>query len=217
MKALWLIGIVVVGGVGSAQAQEHPHHMAAPATGPAVATGNIPPASAQIAGAVLAAPPELRAGAQVMGYSPEGKFVELRKGTNEMICLADDPKEEPRWHVACYHQSLEPFMARGRELAAQGIDGWAKDSIRNADIVAGRIKMPPVGGLYTLTAADSRCFDPAKGTICEQAEPLHSVYVPFATPQSTGLLDHPTDRHTPWLMNAGSPKAHIMFGMHQHH
>ena len=30
-----------------------------------------------------------------------------------MICLADDPNESPRWHVACYHKALEPFMARG--------------------------------------------------------------------------------------------------------
>ena len=176
----------------------------------------IPAAAEQIAGAVMAAPEEFRAGAKVLGYAPNGKFVELRKGTNEMICLADDPNESPRWHVACYHKSLEPFMARGRELVAQGVTGWPRDSVRNADIVSGRIKMPPVGGLYTVTA-EVGCFDPAKGTLCHGAEPLHSVYVPFATPESTGLLDHPTDNHTPWLMSAGTPKAHIMFGKHEHH
>jgi len=176
----------------------------------------IPPAAEQVAGAVMAAPEEFRAGARVLGYTPDGKFVELRKGTNDMICLADDPTESPRWHVACYHKSLEPFMARGRELVTQGVTGWPRDSVRNADIVAGRIKMPPVGGLYTVTA-EVGCFDPAKGTLCRGAEPLHSVYVPFATPESTGLLDHPTDNHTPWLMSAGTPKAHIMFGKHEHH
>ena len=36
-----------------------------------------------------------------------------------MACLANSPGVD-RWHVACYHRSLEPFMARGHELRAAG-------------------------------------------------------------------------------------------------
>jgi hypothetical protein len=215
-KPYWLAGVIALSLPAAVAAQDHDHGGGEPAHAAHAVTPKILPPARQIAEAVMAAPEEFRAGAQVLGYSPAGKLVELRKGTNAMICLADDPAEEPRWHVACYHSSLEAFMARGRELTAQGVSGAPRDSIRNADIVAGRIKMPPVGGLYTVTA-EAGCFDAATGTLCKSAEPLHSVYVPFATPASTGLLDHPTDNHTPWLMNAGSPKAHIMFGKHQHH
>jgi hypothetical protein len=42
----------------------------------------------QIASAVLAAPEERRAEAAVLGYDAQGKLVTLRKGTNDLICLA---------------------------------------------------------------------------------------------------------------------------------
>lgn len=175
----------------------------------------VPSATDQISAAVLAAPPELRDDATVLGYLPDGKFATLRKAGGEMICLADDPKEAARFHVACYHRSLEPFMARGRELTTKGVTGWTRDSVRNAEIVSGKIKMPAAGGLYTVTARGG-CYDPAAKTLCERTNPVHSVYVPFATTASTGLLDHPTDEHTPFLMSPGTARAHIMFGTHQH-
>ncbi|MGA2600273.1 MAG: hypothetical protein ABSH09_25180 [Bryobacteraceae bacterium] len=78
----------------------------------------IPPAQVQIAGAVLAAPVDLRDGAAVMGYNADGKLVQIREGKNELICLATDPAK-PAFNVACYHKDLEPFMARGRELLAE--------------------------------------------------------------------------------------------------
>src|SRR5439155_14589762 len=79
---------------------------------------DVPPVEVQIAGAVLAAPAELRDGAAVIGYNPQGAQVKIREGKNEMICLASDPAKTA-FNVACYHRDLEPFMARGRELLAQ--------------------------------------------------------------------------------------------------
>ena len=76
-----------------------------------------PPPAAQIAGAVLAAPEDKRAGAKVLGWDGGAKMVTLREGTNELICLADNPKIDG-FNVACYHKDLDPFMARGRELTA---------------------------------------------------------------------------------------------------
>ena len=82
----------------------------------------IPPPAAQIAAAVQAAPEDRRDGAEVLGYDTAGALTVLRKGSNELICLADKPGDE-KWSVACYHRSLEPFMKRGRELPAQGVKG----------------------------------------------------------------------------------------------
>jgi hypothetical protein len=62
--------------------------------------------------------------------------------------------------------------------------------------------------LYSLTGpVDS--LDPATGEVTG-ARRLFVLYVPFATGESTGL---PTTGRVgePWLMDAGTAKAHIMF------
>jgi hypothetical protein len=79
----------------------------------------IPSSSVQIQTALLAAPIDKRDDASVYGYTEKGDFIVLRKGKNEMICLADDPKI-PGLSVACYHKDLEPFMKRGRDLKMAG-------------------------------------------------------------------------------------------------
>src|SRR5436189_4925214 len=86
------------------------------------AQNDVPSADIQIKSALLAAPQEKRDSCTVYGYSADKQLIVLRKGTNEMICLADDP-DVPGFSVACYCKSLEPFMKRGRELRKQGIDG----------------------------------------------------------------------------------------------
>ncbi|MEK6767454.1 MAG: hypothetical protein AABY85_00555 [Gemmatimonadota bacterium] len=181
--------------------------VAASVAAPARPQATVLPAEQQIASAVLPAPADLQAGATVWGYSADGRLVKLRDGTSHMVCLADNPREE-RFHVACYHDSLEPFMARGRELRAQGLAQPAVDSARFADITAGRIRMPSLGSLYSMTG-QSDSYDPATNTI-RGARSLFVVYVPFATAASTGLQTTPA-RGTPWLMDPGSPKAHLMF------
>lgn len=168
----------------------------------------IAPAEQQIAGAVLPLPQPMRAGAAVLGYAPDGKLVSLRHGTNDMVCLASDPKAA-QFHVACYHKSLEPFMARGRALRAQGVTGDAVDSVRFREVRAGKLRMPMhPAALYQLTGP-AGSFDPAAGT-ASGARALYVVYIPFATPASTGLSAAPS-RDAPWIMFPGTPKAHIMF------
>ena len=167
-----------------------------------------PSAEQQIAAAVLAAPADMRADATVLGYAPDGHFTRLRQGRGALTCLASDPKGE-RFHVACYHRSLEPFMARGRALRARGVTGDGVDSVRFAEVRSGKIRMPRHPAvLYSLTGpADS--FDPATGT-APKARPLFVVYVPFATGKSMGLSTTPAEG-APWIMHPGTPKAHIMF------
>ena len=170
-------------------------------------TVQVAPPAQQIALAVLPAPTAFREASTVLGYRPDGQLVRLRLGDNGIICLADDPKE-PRFHVSCYHQSLEPFMARGREIRAKyGNKRELSDSLRLADIRAGRIKMPNNAVLYQIFAADDS-VNVATATI-KSPSYLDVVYMPGATTKSTGLT---TDamRGTPWLMYPGKPWAHIM-------
>jgi hypothetical protein len=164
-----------------------------------------PSTAAQIAGAVLAAPAELREGAAVLGHDGKGGMVELRKGRNEMICLASDPAKTT-FNAACYHKDLEPFMARGRELLAQKITGAKRVEIRNKEVEDGKLPMPRAPRtLYVLTGSG---FDAATGVV-QDAYLRWVIYTPFATPESTGLSTKASES-APWLMAPGTAGAHIM-------
>jgi hypothetical protein len=166
----------------------------------------VPPPEAQIAGAVQAAPEDRRAGAMVLGFDASGTMVTLRKGTNDMVCLADNPAVEG-FNVACYHKDLEPFMARGRELVAQGVtDDKVRQATRFKEIEAGTLPMSKEPRtLYVLTG---KAFDAATNTV-EDSYLRWVLYVPFATPETTGLQTKAAPG-APWLMDAGTAGAHIM-------
>ncbi len=170
-----------------------------------VAAAVVPPQEVQIASAVLAAPPELREGVAVLGYNPQGEVVKLREGKNELICLASDPSKT-RFSAACYHRDLEPYMARGRELLARKVTGQESHDIRWKEIAEGKLSMPrEPRTLYVLTGTG---FDASSGKVTD-AYLRWVVYVPFATPESTGLSTKPSDS-APWLMYPGTAGAHIM-------
>lgn len=174
------------------------------------AQSGIPPADQQIRAAVSPAPDAMREEASVLGYSADAELVTLREGTNELVCLADDPTDD-RFHVACYHEDLEPFMARGRELSAEGMSGDEVREIRRQEIDDGTLSMPekPMS-LYSLTGGPD-AWDYEAGELLS-ARPLYVVYVPYATVESTGLATSPASEGAPWLMDAGKPWAHIMIG-----
>ena len=171
----------------------------------ASAQGAPAPVAEQIASAVLPLPAEMRATARVLGYQTAGKLTLLREGKG-MVCLADDPSNTT-FHVACYHESLEPFMARGRELRTQGITGANVDSVRFREAKEGKLKLPSgPAALYSLTGG---AFD-AKANAAPGAQRLYVVYIPYATAASTGISERPSGTE-PWLMFPGTVKAHIMF------
>jgi hypothetical protein len=162
----------------------------------------------QIASAVLPLPTEFRTDARVLGYRSGGKqLVPLRESAGAFTCLASDPAAS-RFHVACYHKSLEPFMARGRSLRASGVKGDEVDSVRFREIRARKLVMPThPAALYSLTGAGGS-YDPATNT-ANGARPLSVIYISDATAESTGLSATPREG-APWIMFPGTPKAHIM-------
>jgi len=175
----------------------------------AQAAADAAPLSAdeQMTQAVLPLPAEMRAHASVLGYSPEGKLTLLRNGNGSMTCLANDPRSA-RFHVACYHKSLEPFMARGRALRAQGVKGDMVDSVRFREAREGKLKLPDAPALLYALTGEKDAYDPA--TKSARARALFVVYMPYATSETTGLSAVPA-QGTPWVMFPGTPKAHIMF------
>jgi hypothetical protein len=165
----------------------------------------VPSPQVQIAGAVLAAPAELRDGAAVLGFDAQGARVQIREGKNELICLSSDPTKTA-FNAACYHKDLEPFMARGRELLAQKVTGAKRNEIRFKEVEDGKLPMPrEPRTLYVLTGTS---FDAASGKV-QDPYLRWVIYVPFATPQSTGLSTKASEG-APWLMAPGTAGAHIM-------
>jgi hypothetical protein len=166
---------------------------------------DVPSAQVQIAGAVLAAPAELREGAAVIGWDSKGARARIREGKNEMVCLATDPAKTA-FNVACYHKDLEPFMARGRELVAQGVTGQKRTDVRFKEIEEGKLVMPKEPRtLYVLTGTS---YDASTAKV-QDSYLRWVIYVPYATPQSTGLSTKGSD-NAPWLMAPGTAGAHIM-------
>jgi hypothetical protein len=162
----------------------------------------------QIAAAVMAAPESQQAGAMVYGYDGNGDLIVLRKGSNELICLADNPKNKA-FNVACYHKDLEPFMARSRELRKEGKNNGEIFDIKETEAKAGTLVLPKQATtLHILSGPDGK-YNAETGKV-ENAHYRYVVYIPFATQESSGLPLKPVVNGGPWLMNPGSHRAHIM-------
>ncbi|PTX43521.1 hypothetical protein C8P64_2049 [Christiangramia gaetbulicola] len=174
----------------------------------AQAQNEILPAEIQIKTAVLAAPESKQSGAKVYGYNQQGELVVLRKGSNNLICIADDPEFEGI-QVACYSEKLEPFMSRGRELSSQGKSEMEKRRIRKEEADSGKLKMPDSPStLYVFSGSDEN-YDKTTGDL-KDGKFRYVVYIPYATTESTGLPDKPEAPGMPWLMDPGTHRAHIM-------
>jgi hypothetical protein len=172
------------------------------------AFAQIPSAEIQIKTALLAAPSDKRTDAMVYGYNSKGELVVLRKGTNEFICIADDPKAAGL-SVSCYHKDLEPFMARGRALKAQGKNFKEVFDIREAEAKSGKLKMPKQAANLQVFSADAENYNATTGEVTK-GHFRYVVYIPWATAASTGLPAKPEAAGMPWIMDPGTHRAHIM-------
>jgi hypothetical protein len=161
-----------------------------------------------ISGAVMAISENQQSGAMVYGYDGNGNLIVLRKGTNEIICLADNPKLNG-FHVACYHKDLEPFMARSRELRKQGKNNGEIFKIKEEEVKEGKLKMPEhPTTLHILSGPDGHYDSATKKVV--NANYRYVVYIPYATQKTTGLPLRPVTNGGPWLMDPGTHRAHIM-------
>jgi hypothetical protein len=164
----------------------------------------LPSSEWQIKTALLACPDEFRANATVLGYDNSGAVVELRKGTNSMIALADNP-ETDSFSSSSYHIDLEPFMSRGRALKLEGKDFKEIFDIREAEAKSGSLEMPERSTLYVITGD----VNPETKEI-ENTYLRYVIYIPFATAASSGLPSKPISPDAPWTMDPGTHRAHIM-------
>lgn len=172
-----------------------------------VAQNKIPSKESQIETALMAAPEMYEDEATVLGYNAEGVLVTLRKGSNGLICLADDPNIEGI-SVACYSDKLEAFMARGRELVAEG-KAVEKQEVRKKEIDDGTLKMPSEpAAVYVLTGEEAD-YNMETGEL-KNGHLRYVFYKPYLSAKETGLPTKPSGPGFPWLMDADTHRSHIM-------
>ncbi len=171
---------------------------------------DILPPDIQIHTALLPLPEAEKEAAMVYGYDQSGTLVVLREGSGHMICIGDDPNKKGV-SVACYARAMEPFMARGRQLSAMGMDAVEREEIRAKEVASGQLKMPEAPSMMYVYYGNDEDYDKTTGTLAN-GKFRYVVYTPFATVESTGLPDKPHASGMPWLMDPGTHRAHIMIG-----
>jgi len=170
---------------------------------PAMASAQARPIADQIAEAVFALPVADRGGAKVWGWQDAETMVVLRPGTNDYVCLADKPGDD-RFEASCYDARLEPFMARGRALRAEGKGMGEVRRIRQSEIEAGTLALPDSSRLISLRGQ----INPVSGRP-DSVSVLRVLYLPHATAESAGVPAS-APRGEPFLMEAGTYRAHLM-------
>ncbi|UJH92187.1 hypothetical protein LZ575_06320 [Antarcticibacterium sp. 1MA-6-2] len=171
-------------------------------------SSEILPSEVQITTAVLPAPEQLREGAMVYGYDKQGKMIILREGTNNLVCIADDPTRKGI-SVSCYSKKLDPFMSRGRALAAEGKSETEKREIRRKEAESGELILPDAPSMTYIFSGTEENYDRSTGEL-KDGSLRYVIYIPYATVESTGLPDKPHAPGMPWLMDPGTHRAHIM-------
>jgi hypothetical protein len=170
----------------------------------------IMPKDIQIKTALLPAPEEKKEGAMIYGYDEDGEVVVLREGTNDLVCIADNPYNKGI-QVSCYFKDLDPFMERGRQLKKDGKETMEIREMRGAEVAAGSLKMPKAPSMMYIFYGSEEAYDKTKATLGD-GQFRYVIYTPFATTESTGLPLKPHAKGMPWLMDPGTHRAHIMVG-----
>lgn len=175
---------------------------------PPQSQAQAPTVQQQIDQAVMALPPDLRAGATVVTYDPAtGTRTVLRQGTNSLECEPADPHSG---FIRCYSNLVAPRRQQEAKLRAQKKPEKDIDRILDAETKAGTLKAPPFGTMYYRLAT--------------RPDVIHWLWVmtvPNATQESIGVStksqrDAALQGHgLPWLMRGGTPQAHIMIPINQ--
>ena len=162
----------------------------------------------QIKMAVLAAPPAERDGAHVFGFNEAGEMVTLREGTNNFVVRSDNPNQAG-FEVVSYPKDVEPFMARGRALKAEGKNRGEILQIREEEMMKGTLQKPNYGSTLAIYYGENATYNPETDKL-EGGQFRYVMYTPLATAESTGLPERPNAKGHPWVMFPGKYRAHIM-------
>jgi hypothetical protein len=170
----------------------------------------IPPASQQIAEALLPLPDALRAHATVIGYAQDMKLIVLRSGTNGMVCTTTCPGDK-NFDVRCYQESFMPIVRRVRELQARGKSEHETDHVIDSEIQAKTLPLPtsPAAGYRMLGPISA--YSSATNSVGKEIETWQSIHFPYKTAAEIGLPEEgKVPRTFPYVMSSGTFWSHVM-------
>jgi hypothetical protein len=153
---------------------------------------------------VLAAPANARAAAAVVKWDASGKRIEIRPGTNGMVCWDQSvwPGQRP-FSAHCTSVANLPRVEQNREFFYKAGEAKAAEALVQESEKAGTRKVPEFGsGNYGLVGNDQA-----------SARPHVTIATPFATTETIKLPSKPTPTGA-WIMNAGTSGAHLMVPGH---
>lgn len=153
-------------------------------------------------------PDQDKKGASVYFYDENGALLELRKGEGYLTCVYDNRAEETL-EIDCYHDQLNDFMNRGRELKQVGKSVAEIREIRLSEIKDGSLYFPEDPSMLYVFKSSKKDINYAS-LEAPKGKLRYVIYTPFATQKSTGLPLSPAANGMPWLMDPGTHRAHIM-------
>jgi hypothetical protein len=171
---------------------------------------HAPPASQQIAAAVLPLPEVMREHATVLGYAPDLSLVTLRQGSNGMVCTASRPGNE-EFDVRCYHESFMPLVRRLQDLHYQGAKQAEIDRMINAEVKAKKLAIPdhPTAGYRMLGPISA--YQPVTNAVGKEIHSWQSVHFPYKTTAEIGLPEEgQVTGNMPYVMASGTFWSHVM-------
>jgi len=167
----------------------------------ATAQSRGPVVTDPVSTALLPLPDTLRGRTTVRDHRGEV----LRQGTNGLTCLADRPGD---WQLSlvCYPSAIEPYMRRGRELAAADVRGAEARAILGAEVRSGRLFVPR----GTLVRNISGAIDSTTARL-DSVSVWLEILLPFATAEEVGIPET-NQGLDPWMMRGGTVGTHVMIG-----
>ena len=149
--------------------------------------------------ALMAAPAREKDATSVIKWKPDFTYDTLKKGTNKLVCYDMSGKPTHRaFMVECTSLANLPRVAQNLKFEAISDKAERQAAFEKAEKDGTRVK-PEFGSVWIhLMGADA-----------EHTRKHVTVAVPGATTQSMGLPDNPRQGGI-WILNAGTPPAHLM-------
>jgi len=149
--------------------------------------------------ALLAAPPQAKAGATVIKWKSDFTYETLRKGTNRLVCYdRPEPAGGQPFSIEC--TSIANLERVAQNLKTEAIQNpQERRAAFEALEKAGKWTKPEFGSIFYNFGGRDEATARSHATIC----------VPGATKDTLGLPDTNAQGGA-WIMNAGTTTAHIM-------
>lgn len=173
----------------------------------------VPSKEQQIAAATLPLAEGFRAAASVRSISADLKVITLRKGTGSMVCSIIEP-EGKTYLAYCEDGIYAAYFYRQSQLQAElGKSGKPADvaqvkAAMQKEMESGRLTRPTRPAIGFMLR--SKTFNWNTNTPSADAEHWETIQVPDATGASLALPSSRVKMGEPWVMQEGTPGAHIM-------